>query len=333
MNIDANEVADIKNFLQEKLNAGSRWVAYERDKGSVAAADLHVFASCNDAQRFCDKSSSGDYQFHYTPLEGFCDALNGTKASTYSYDEILEAWNRHAIEEGFGAANISTIEKLCMGELVPFSYLKDFLPRDEIGKYEVVEVDRFGSGFQSHKIIQISLDFEKAKQFYDDEVSASEKDPLRHDHQFLLIGQFKNQSIEMDYDTMQRNNKGLLLKMASPIQDQFGHVKHRDYKTFYEFDEPTFSIHSMFVKYNEHGRDLAFYNHKLEEVDPMKLWSHISVACYDGAPRVTIIGEALQQNQRQASDDNAPTKNIGNEMKEQVKESRVYVQTPKNRFY
>jgi len=333
MNIEGKDASEINQLLKAKSDEGARWVAYQKDKESIGKEDLHFFESCNDAQLFCDKSSSIYYQYHYTSLDKLRDALAEGKPLRNYFDEIFEALNKHPIEYRFDDSTTGVIEKLNRREMVPVTYRKDFVPRNEIGRYYVVERSGSGTDVQANKIVDVSFDFEKAKQFYDGEISSAAKDPLRREHQLLLIGEFKNQSLQLDYDAMQRNNKGLLLRMGCPVEDEIGIVKHRDYKTFYELDEPTFSFHSVFAKYDEHSHDLTFYNHKLEEVDPAKSWSHISVACYVGAPAITMTEAALRERQKRLPVDNAPANNSTSEIKEQVKESRVYVQRPKNRLY
>lgn len=316
MNIEEKDVSEIKDFLKRQFEDGARWAAYQKDKMHIARNDLHVFTSCNDADDFCGKASSMHYQYQYTPLRKIFDALADNKPETNAYGEIYEAWNKQPIEFLFGDANIGVIEKLNRGEWVPVNYKKDFIPRGEIGSYHVVELSGRGSDVQSHKIIKLSLDAEKAKQFYHEEINTAVKDPLRQGHQLLLIGEFKNQSLQMERDATPINNTGLLLSMASAIEDEFGLARHRDYKTLYAIDEPAFLFQSAFAKYNHQSRELDFYDDKLEQIpDLMKAWSLVKVDSYDTAQVVVLKAPNIDEEQTLVQTVNAPSKNINGEEK------------------
>lgn len=76
MNIEAKDVNEVKDFLKSRYDESARWVVYQKDRVAlVDKSDLHVFSSCNDAQGFCDKSSSVYYPYQYVSLEKLLDAL------------------------------------------------------------------------------------------------------------------------------------------------------------------------------------------------------------------------------------------------------------------
>lgn len=334
MNIEGKDVGEINQLFRIKSDAGARWVAYQKDKESIGKDDLHFFTSCNHAQEFCDRSSSMYYQYHFTALEKVLDALAENKPQVaHSYIDIYEAWNNHKLQYMFGDANIGVIAKLNRGELIPVSYAKNFIPRDEIGRYHVVELSGYRSSDQSHKIIHLSLNAQKANQFYHDEINVAEKNPLRRLNQFLLIGELKNCSLKLAYGAMPVDNTGLLLSMSSPIADEFGIVKHRDHKTLHDLDETTFLFQSVFARYNEQSRALNFYNDKLVQIsDPTKVWSLIDVSNYDDGMAVVIKGANLYEAQRQALNINAPKKNMNGEEKERVKEKQNNANRLKDRL-
>lgn len=317
MNIEAKDVGELKEFLSLQFENGARWVAYQKDKESVGKYGLHVFNSCNDAQVFCDKSSSAYYQYQYTSLGKVLNALleNNPQFSN-SHNAIYDAWNKEPLACMYSDANIATIEKLNKGELLPVSYKKHFIPREEIGSYHVVELSGYRSRDQSHSILESAFDPEMAKQFYRAEIILAERNPFHRLNQFLLIGEFKNCSLQFEYGAIPTDNTGLVLSMSSPIADEFGIVKHRDHKTLHELDEPAFSFQSAFAKYDHQTCALHFYNDKLERVpDLMKGWSSIKAASYDNGAVLLLNAVNICEEHRQVINGHGAKNKISGEEK------------------
>ncbi len=196
--------------------------------------------------------------------------------------------------------------------------------------YHLAEFSGHLSQQQTHKMLKLSLDPEKAKRLYFGEINAALRDPSRHKHRFFLIGEFKNQSLLLDHDGAPVKNTGLLFDMAHPVINDSGNTVRWDHKALRTLEQPTCLFQSAFTNYNAQNRDLIFYNDKLRQIDPKKDWSFIEVMSYDNAPAVVIKNPVIHEEQKLALGDNAARKNMNGEEKEQVKEKQRHAIRPKN---
>ena len=300
MNIEAKDVAEMKQIFIAQMEEGTKWVAFRRDEEKcVDKQDLYFFKSCNDAQAFCDKLSNPKTYYLFGNLETLLNQLENKQSMIQlPADEIYQAFQKRPIDFMFELPLDKEIDEISRGEFVPVCYQKNFVPCDEVGDYHIIEL----TGYRGEvpEIIKITSDPEKAKQIFNDEIDMAIKDPFRREHSFLLIGEFKSRSLKLMQDATPTNDTGLLFRMTSPIYDEYGIARHSDYKTLNETGEATFLFQGIFMKYDEQSRTLTFYNDKLEHVnDPMKVWSYLDVRSYDNKRAVAIKGANIGNEQRQ----------------------------------
>jgi hypothetical protein len=268
----ANEQQQLAEALQQAQMEGKPWVAFDdQPDKELHPMDLHFFASAAEAERFCDEANGPDtFADQVFNWDHYVFIQTETLAVRLGQQELVTIWDDAARIAGQMAKqslylsaghDFYDLEKaLSSGLVYPVLWQRSIDPLTEIAEFHVIAHQHNGGQIyeigHSHRVLESFGSLKDARAFMDNAVLYNELGDKATD--YLIVGRYHNQKLEMDMEGYAQPHSGLTLVTAHHNYDH-GH----DYHELHSLFEPATISRNYFVGLTD-GK-LRLYNDKLEQ--------------------------------------------------------------------
>jgi hypothetical protein len=280
MEIGDSNRSNISDFLAQSKESGYSWVAFDWAAGKDHYI-FHGFESAIEAEGFCNNGNAifnfqeqdweyADYRFlSVQTLQSAFDGTDQPVMENIRWSSILSQMKELDLEFLPGHTTENLFRLLQSGQLFPLQSKKTFDPSANVDRFHVI-----GHYFPGHQVYEIghstkilaSFSFiNQAEVFLQQQL---EKDPRnQQDQDYLLVGQYRNQSLEIDQEGWPENNCGITVKSACYLYDIEREVKNWQVSEVNRLEDPIKINHFLFARYQETEKKLALFDERLKETN------------------------------------------------------------------
>jgi hypothetical protein len=261
------------NDLDQSIKDGRPWVAFNhQDDRELHPHTIQLFASAGEAERFCDEANGAfDFAEQVFNFDNYIYMLAATLKASIEFEKQLtnpididtSAIARQMAEQSLylsAGKSFDDLEaSLSRGLFYPVVWLRTVDPLKEIAEYHVVGHQHNGGHIyeigHSHRVLASFGSLGEARTFMDSAVLHNELADKGTD--YLIIGRFHGQPLELDMEGYAAPHSGLTLVTAHHNYNN-GH----DYHELNSLSEKA-TISQYFFAGLKNG-ELRLYNDKLE---------------------------------------------------------------------
>jgi hypothetical protein len=261
--------------LDRAITGGTPWVVFNDQPDKILQPqDLRFFPSAGAAEKFCD-AANGEFDFAEQMFNS--DNYRYVQATTLKASVEMDveenvridimAVARQMAEQSLyllpGTSYDVFESALSRGQLLPVSWQRTIDPLREISGYHVIAHQHDGGMVyeigHSHHVLKSSGSLGEARSFMDSAVLYNELAGKGTD--YLIVGRFHGQSLELDVEGFAVPHSGLTLVTAHHNYEN-GH----DYHELQSLSEPATVSRHFFMGVRDGG--LRLFNDKLEPTTP-----------------------------------------------------------------
>lgn len=287
MRIAVDSLFEIKDELLIRSWEGQQWVAYESVALLTNRQQVHCFLDYQSACRFC-QHGSGRFVRRIKVLADVLNVLkNGPEANRiiYDYKAINELVKSFPISAYLPDQDIAA--QLLTGQYYPIIWHKTIQPLQVIDQYHIIaqqfpdtqarivrhNVKTVFSGDQFGDMLQA---FDEIVRMHS--VSGMDKP------NFFLLGQFRDLALTLTEEGFPRDNCGILLYAAYAVYEH--NAREKTYRTgpVAEVTAPLTQCWPLFIRLNEKGTALDFYNGDLKSMVPGTSVKYMDLSYYSFDP-------------------------------------------------
>ncbi|MBB6127444.1 hypothetical protein [Mucilaginibacter lappiensis] len=278
MEIEAINRRYIADFLAQAKESGYNWVAFDWS----ASKDFYVFHgfdSAVEAKEFCNNSNTNfnfltqdwevaDYRF--LPVQTLAAAFDGDevpKIGDIQWNSIRSQMSDLGLEflHGQPAENMSP--SIQSGQFFPLQWEKTFDLSANVDRFHVIWHRHPGHQVYEigHSTVQYGPFFsmKQAEIFLQSQLEKKTWNQEQHD--YLIVGQYKNQSLQIDQEGWPDNSCGIILKTAFYQYDTSLKIKSWQVSEVNRLEEPIKLKHFLFARYQETEGKLLLFDDRLKE--------------------------------------------------------------------